>query len=49
MTMPNLTPDQDRARRKRNNAIGMILLAFVALIFIVTIVRLGENVVVRPL
>jgi hypothetical protein len=37
-----------RARRGRNIAIALGLVAFVILIFIVTIVRLGGHVVERP-
>jgi hypothetical protein len=38
-----------KARRGRNIAIAVGLLLFVALIFTVTIVRLGANVTNRPL
>ena len=38
-----------KARRGRNIAIAVGLLLFVALVFIVTIVRLGANVANRPL
>ena len=34
-----------RRRRGRNAAVGVVLLAFVALLFGVTIAKLGENVV----
>ena len=38
-----------RARRGRNIAIAIGLIAFVILIFAVTILRLGANVATRPL
>lgn len=36
-----LTPEQDRRRRARNVAIALALTAFMALFYIVTIVKLG--------
>ena len=44
-----LTPKQAEARSQRNIAIALSLVAFVVLIFVVTIVRLGGNVLDRPL
>ena len=41
---PLLTPEQVRARRSRNVAIALILVALVVLFFAMTIVRLGGNV-----
>lgn len=38
-----------RARKRRNLALAIALLAFAALVFVVTIVRLGGNVLDRPL
>ena len=38
-----------RARRGRNIALAIGLVLFVILVFVVTIVRLGANVVDRPL
>lgn len=38
-----------KARRGRNIALALGLILFVALIFVVTIVRLGANVANRPL
>jgi len=38
-----------RARRGRNIAIALGLVAFVILIFVVTLVRLGANVFDRPI
>ncbi len=44
-----LTEQQLRARRARSIAIALALGAFVVIIFIVTLVRLGSNVVTRPM
>ena len=44
-----LTEQQLRARRSRSIAIALALGAFVIVIFLVTIVRLGGNVFTRPL
>jgi hypothetical protein len=41
--------ERKRRQRKRSLAIAGILVALVVLFFIVTIVRLGGNVAVRPL
>jgi hypothetical protein len=46
MAKPELTPEQ-KARNGRNIALGLGLAAFVIIVFIVTIVRLGGNVVDR--
>lgn len=43
ITPIQLTPEQVRARRSRNIAIGAVLLALVVLFFAMTIVRLGSN------
>jgi archaellum biogenesis protein FlaJ (TadC family) len=46
------TPDtleQAKARRNRNIALAIGLVAFVILVFVVTIVKLGGNVANRPL
>jgi hypothetical protein len=43
-----LTPEQLRARRARSIAIALALGAFVAVIFAVTIVRLGSGVLTGP-
>jgi len=43
-----LTEEQLRARRARSIAIALALAAFVAVIFAVTIVRLGSNVFSGP-
>ena len=44
-----LTEQQLRARRARSIAIALALGAFVILIFLVTIVRLGSSVQTRPM
>ena len=38
------TPEAAKARRRRSLAIALGLVAFVALIFVVTLVKLGGNV-----
>ena len=40
----NETPEAARARRMRNLMLGGVLLAFVVLVFAITIVRLGGHV-----
>jgi hypothetical protein len=44
-----LTEQQLRARRSRSIAIALALGAFVVVIFLVTIVKLGGNVLTRPM
>jgi archaellum biogenesis protein FlaJ (TadC family) len=44
-----LTQEQKRRRRARSIAIALALGAFVLLIYVVTIVKLGPAVLVRPL
>jgi hypothetical protein len=44
-----LTEQQLRARRARSIAIALALGAFVVVIFIVTLVKLGGNVLTRPM
>jgi hypothetical protein len=44
-----LTEQQLRARRHRSIAIALALGAFVIVIFVVTIVKLGGNVLTRPM
>jgi hypothetical protein len=46
MAKPELTPEE-KARRGRNIAMALGLAAFVIIVFITTIVRLGGNVVTR--
>ncbi|MEZ5939153.1 MAG: hypothetical protein R3C52_13200 [Hyphomonadaceae bacterium] len=44
-----LTPEQDRARKRRSAWIAIGLFAFVILIFVITMTKLGANVLVRDL
>jgi hypothetical protein len=44
-----LTETQLRARRSRSIAIALALGAFVVVIFLVTLVKLGGNVLTRPM
>lgn len=41
--------DQAKARNLRNIVLGLSLVGFVILIFVVTLVKLGGNIVNRPL
>jgi hypothetical protein len=43
------TPEFEKQRKSRNLAIGISLAAFVLLVFVVTIVRLGPGILDRPL
>ncbi len=47
--MMQLSEEQKRRRRNRSVAIAWVLAGLVALFFVVTIVRLGGNVMNRPL
>jgi hypothetical protein len=47
--MQDAERERQRRQRKRSLAIAWILAGLVVLFFIVTIVRLGGNVAVRPL
>jgi len=44
-----LTPEQQRSRRSRSIAIAAVLGALCLLFYVVTIVKLGPGVLVRPL
>jgi len=44
-----LTPEQQRRRRARSIAIALSLAALVVLFYIITIVKLGPNVLTRPM
>lgn len=44
-----LTDEQQKRRRARNIAIGVTLGALVVLFYVVTVVKLGVNVLDRPL
>lgn len=47
--MMQLSEEQKRRRRNRSVAIAWVLAGLVTLFFVVTIVRLGGNVMNRPL
>ncbi|MGE0044970.1 MAG: hypothetical protein AB7J28_03350 [Hyphomonadaceae bacterium] len=44
-----LTPEEERARKRRNMWIALSLIAFMALIFIITLAQLRAGVLDRPL
>ena len=44
-----LTPEQARARRKRNVAIGVTIALFMLFFYIITVAKLGVGVLNRPL
>jgi len=44
-----LTPEQTTARKKRGQWIALALFAFVILIFVLTMTKIGANVLVRDL
>ncbi len=44
-----LTDDQKKRRRTRNIAIGVTLAGMVVLFYVITVVKLGINVLDRPL
>ena len=46
---PAPAPSQDEIRRKRSVVLGLVLAAIVVLFFVVTIAKLGGNVLNRPL
>jgi len=43
------TPEEARARNKRSIAIALGLVAFIILVFVITVVRLGGNVATRSI
>ena len=43
------TPEQLKARKRRGQWIALALFAFVILVFVITMSKLGANVVVRDL
>lgn len=47
MTMTRLTPEQLQARNKRNLAIAGALVAFIVLVFSVTVLNLKRNIDAR--
>ena len=44
-----LTPEEEKRRRSRSVALGLVLGALVILFFVITIAKLGGNVFNRPL
>jgi hypothetical protein len=44
-----LTPEQQRRRRARSVALGLVLAGLVLLFYVVTIAKLGPGVLNRPL
>jgi hypothetical protein len=44
-----LTPEEERRRRKRSVAIALTLAALVVIFFVLTIAKLGPQVLNRPL
>lgn len=45
----DLTPEEKRKLSQRNWTVAALLLAFVVLVFVVTIVKIGGNIAARPL
>lgn len=45
---PQLTPEQDRARRRRNMAIAITIALLCVLFYAVTIAKLGPGILSRP-
>ena len=44
-----LTPAQEKARKRRSQWIALALFTFVILVFVITMTKLGANVLVRDL
>ena len=44
-----LTPEQEKARKRRSHWIALALFTFVILVFVITMAKLGANVLVRDL
>jgi hypothetical protein len=44
-----LTPAQEKARKRRSHWIALALFTFVILVFVITMTKLGANVLVRDL
>lgn len=44
-----LTPEEEKARKRRNLWIALALVAFMALVFFITVARLQAGVLDRPL
>ncbi len=43
-----LTPEQEKSRRARNIAIGLAVAGFIALFYVITIVKLGGSIAKPP-
>ena len=48
-TLAKLTPEELARQKSRSRALGLVLGALVVLFFVVTIAKLGGNVLNRPL
>jgi hypothetical protein len=44
-----MTPEEKKKLAQRNWALAGLLLAFIVLVFVVTVVKLGGNVAQRPM
>ena len=44
-----MTPEEKKKLSQRNWALAGLLLAFIVLVFVVTVVKLGGNVAQRPM
>lgn len=44
-----MTPEEKKKLAQRNWALAGLLLAFIVLVFVVTVVKLGGNVALRPM
>jgi len=49
METVKLTPEQEKARKRRNLVIALGIAAFMALVFVITLTRLQAGVLDRPL
>lgn len=49
METVKLTPEEEKARKRRNLVIALSLAAFMALVFVITLAKLGASVLERPL
>lgn len=47
--VPELTDKQIKARRQRNIAIGVCLALFVVIFYVATVVKLGPQIISRPM
>lgn len=44
-----LSPEEEAARKRRNVIIALSVVAFVALVFVITLVQMKANILDRPL